>query len=230
MRDWLRQASVLDRFCAGLVEAVCAAPSGAADGGLTGETFLERLDQTGLPTVALDDRRDWWRYHHLVRDLLRRELGRHLDADGVADLHARAACWFEGEARLEDALRHLLATGDQEQAAALVLRHRDALLDDEHWHRLERWLSLLPRETIDGDPELMLLASWSCEHRGRYGDMIRGFERAAPLIEGVADPERRERLSAEVEAMEAGRDYQAKRFASAFDKARRAGERIPRDS
>lgn len=240
MREWLRNTSILERFCPGLVEAVSgprrlaederSAGEGLTSEGLTGEGFLKRLREAGLPTVALDERRRWCRYHHLVRDLLRRRLEAELEPDAIAGLHRRAAEWLEREGLLEDALCHRFAAGEPQEAAALVLRHRDALLDDEHWHRLERWISWLPQALVDGDPELVLLKAWSCEDRGRYGDFIRLFEQAEQLLEDFVDAERRDRLAAEIETMDAGRDYQAKDFASALEKSRRARQRIPRES
>ncbi|MCP3962049.1 MAG: hypothetical protein GY719_29760 [bacterium] len=227
MRDWLRRTAILDRFCAPLVEAVCADPT---EGDLNGESFLDRLEHSGLPTVTLDEGGDWHRYHHLVGDLLRHELERGLDANALADLSTRAAEWFEGAGLLEEALRHLVAAGEDQAAAALMLRHRGALLDGERWHRLDRLLSLLPRAVADDDPELLLLAAWSLEHRGRYGDFIRLAERVGQLLPAIADQDRRDRLSAEIEVMEAGRDYQAGDFESALTKSRRALERISWES
>ncbi len=230
MRSWLRQTSILDRFCAGLVEAVCVQGSRQPHDGLTGEVFLERLDLTGLPAIALDGGREWRRYHHLVGDLLRRELEREFEAAGVAELHRRAAGWLEAEGVLDQALLHLIAAGDGRQAAELVLRHRDAVLGDEHWHRLERWLMLLAHDVVDGDPELLLLRAWSAEHRGRYGAFIDLVERAERLLETVADERQRDRLSAEIETIQAGVAYQGGDFASALEKSERGRERIPRES
>ncbi len=230
MQRWLRNTSILKRFCPGLVEAVSATGPPAADEGLTGEEFARRLGEAGLPVVALDARRHWCRYHHLVGDLLRRRLEAELVPDQVTDLHARAAAWLEGKGLLEESLRHRLAAGQLLEAAALVLRHKDALLENEQWHRLDHWLALLPPAVGDADPELILLKVWSYEHRGRYQETIRLFEQAKTLVDGIVDQGRRELLCAEIDVMDAGRDYHARDFAVALEKSRRARRRIARKS
>ncbi|WP_434741186.1 LuxR C-terminal-related transcriptional regulator [Micromonospora sp. SH-82] len=61
----------------------------------------------------------WFRYHPMLADLLRAELGRVGD-DQVTDLHRRAAGWYADRARPADALRHALAAGEWERAVTLV--------------------------------------------------------------------------------------------------------------
>ena len=50
--------------------------------------------------VALDDRREWYRYHHLFAELLRHELAR-TRPGLVAELHRRASAWA-GQQSLQD--------------------------------------------------------------------------------------------------------------------------------
>jgi len=228
--EWLHKTSIVDRICAGLVDAICAPNQSLVDGKLTGRKFLERLERMGLPTMRLDGRGEWRRYHHLVRELLKRGLESDADAEGIAELHRRAAEWFEREGFFEDALSHRFAADEPREAAALVLRLRNALLRDEQWYRLERWLSWLPRELVGESLELLLLKAWSLEHRARYLDFVRLVERAESLLETVDDEQRRDRLAAEIEAMQAGIAYQEKNFPLAVERSRRACGRISEDS
>ena len=66
LRDFLLETSVLERFCGPLCEAV----TGRADAGAQ----LAEAFRSNLFLVALDDRGYWFRYHHLLRDLLRRQI------------------------------------------------------------------------------------------------------------------------------------------------------------
>ena len=63
VRRFLVETSVLDRLTAGLCDAVTA--------GTGSRAMLESLDRANLFLVPLDDRRQWYRYHHLFRDVLR---------------------------------------------------------------------------------------------------------------------------------------------------------------
>ena len=97
---FLLQTSVLDR----LTGALCDAVTGRTGGKAT----LEQLDRANLFVVPLDDRRDWYRYHHLFADVLRARL---LDErpGPVAELHRRASAWYDAHGDPSDAIRHALA-------------------------------------------------------------------------------------------------------------------------
>ena len=55
--------------------------------------MLARIERDQLFLIPLDDRRRWYRYHHLFADVLRRDL-EHTEPDLAAVLHRRAADWF----------------------------------------------------------------------------------------------------------------------------------------
>ena len=59
---FLLRTSVLDRFCAPLCDAALESDDAAL--------VLAELDRSNLFLVALDERRQWYRYHRLFRDLL----------------------------------------------------------------------------------------------------------------------------------------------------------------
>ena len=99
-------------MCGGLCDAVV---------GRTGSSrTLEQLESRNLLVVPLDRRREWYRYHHLFRELLHAELRRR-EPDLVARLHAGAAQWYEANAMPEPAIEHAMAAGDAERVARLVL-------------------------------------------------------------------------------------------------------------
>jgi LuxR family maltose regulon positive regulatory protein len=80
---------------------------------------LESLERSNALLVALDRRREWYRYHHLFRDLLQAELERR-EAPLVPELHRRAAEWCEAHGLLDSAIDHARAGGDTARAARLV--------------------------------------------------------------------------------------------------------------
>ena len=76
---FLTRTSILDRMCGGLCDAVV---------GRTGSSrTLESLESRNLLVVPLDRRREWYRYHHLFRELLHAELTRR-EPELVARLHS----------------------------------------------------------------------------------------------------------------------------------------------
>jgi len=162
--DCLCETSILDSFCASLVDAVCSRQANA-DRQIDGKDFVRVVEETGLPCVALDNDRHWYRHHHLFQDLLLRRLKTSRTPAAVATLHRRAAAWLEENGLLEEALEHVLKGGDAVEAGRLVARHGREIKDGEQWHRLLKLLARLPGDVVDRDVELMLLKAWSLDNR-----------------------------------------------------------------
>ena len=160
VRDCLLASSILDRFCAEVIDAVTGPPDADHQTGLTAADFLNGLRNSNLFTVALDDRCQWFRFHHLFQELLVGELQRLHGPDHVAALHRRASQWFDDQGLIDEAIKHALAAEDIGQAIRLIARHRHAALNADQWYVLERWLSLLPTGTIRQHAELLMAHAW----------------------------------------------------------------------
>jgi LuxR family transcriptional regulator, maltose regulon positive regulatory protein len=83
-RAFLTRTAVLERMSAPLCEAVGDLPGAA--------TILADLARSNSLLVPLDRRGEWYRYHHLFRDMLLAELERH-QPGLIAVLRSRAADW-----------------------------------------------------------------------------------------------------------------------------------------
>ena len=110
--------------------------------------------------VALDDERDWYRYHHLFADLLRGRLAQRLPGQAAA-LHLRASAWFEGCGLLEEAIAHTLAAGEMERAAELVEQSAIRMFVEETPTTLSRWIDALPENVLRARPWLCLYHAWT---------------------------------------------------------------------
>ena len=124
------------------------------------DAVLAALDRAELFVVALDERREWYRCHHLLREaLLRESLA---DAPGV--LH-RAAEWFLAEGRRVDAVRHLLAAGDGRAAADVLDTWEQWFLDRGAAAEFLRLGEALEPETVG--PGLALALAYGASTGGR---------------------------------------------------------------
>jgi LuxR family transcriptional regulator, maltose regulon positive regulatory protein len=151
IRTFLLRTSVLERLSGPLCDAVLEA-DGSAE-------LLAELERSNLFLVALDDHRQWYRYHHLFAQLLRLELASREPAL-LATLHRRAAAWHREAGNLDEAIGHASSAGDFAQAAALIAQH---WLD--YWRRgqratVARWLDRLPDQAILADPPVAYVAAW----------------------------------------------------------------------
>jgi ATP/maltotriose-dependent transcriptional regulator MalT len=148
IRTFLLETAVLERLCGPLCDAVL--------GRRDSQRLLEAVERDNLFLLPLDGERRWWRYHHLFADLLRARLS-YEDPDRVVVLHRAAADWYERHGLPDDAIWHALAAGDADAAARIV----EIYLEEQLWRRnegatLTRWLTALPRATLQRRPRLVL--------------------------------------------------------------------------
>ena len=86
--------SILDRLCGPLCDSVVDRAGSQA--------VLESLEKRNLFVIALDDDRQWSRYHHLFSELLRARLQQQRP-ELIPVLHRRAADWFERQGLVVEA-------------------------------------------------------------------------------------------------------------------------------
>ncbi|MGH9279584.1 MAG: hypothetical protein ACRD12_15975, partial [Acidimicrobiales bacterium] len=146
-RKLLLSLSVLHHFDAELAVAV----SGQHDAGRR----LRNLEARNLFLIPLDDRREQFRYHHLLRELLAQELvWRHHER--VAVFHARAARALEGSGDARTAVEHYVSAGDHENAFRLVIAPVMSLVDAGEMSVARAWLDHFPSEFVHSSPDRML--------------------------------------------------------------------------
>ena len=107
---------------------------------------LEALDRANLFLIPLDDRRRWYRYHHLFADVLRARL---LDEhpERMQALQRRASAWFAEHDQPAEAVEH---------AVVAVLRvDRDALRRKLDQHLLLRRVRL-PIIVVEHEPAVLV--------------------------------------------------------------------------
>jgi LuxR family maltose regulon positive regulatory protein len=134
---FLTRSSVLARLCGPLCDATV--------GGTGSARLLEQLERRNLLVVSLDRRREWYRYHHLFREMLTEELRRR-EPDLVPQLHTRAATWFETHGLADEAIEHAQQAGDPDLVARLVLDRMQAVWASGRIDTVLRWMTWFDRE------------------------------------------------------------------------------------
>jgi LuxR family transcriptional regulator, maltose regulon positive regulatory protein len=132
--SFLARTSVLDRMCGALCDAVLDEKGSGR--------VLDRMESRNLLVVPLDRRREWYRYHHLLRELLQSELRRR-EPELIDDLHFRAAAWFEANGMPEAAVDHAHAAGDYDRLARLVLGLQQQAWASGRVETVLRWMEWL---------------------------------------------------------------------------------------
>lgn len=154
IKTFVLHTSVLNRLCGPLCEALTGQPAGQA--------MLQRLEATNLFTVPLDDKGDWYRYHHLFAETLRRQLAQ-TAPERVGELHRRASVWYEQHDFTVEAIEHALAAQDFATVARLIeetyrLAYKGGQLTD-----VQRWLEALPDDFVRSRPQLCVIYALNIE-------------------------------------------------------------------
>ncbi|HBY94747.1 MAG TPA: hypothetical protein DEP84_12450 [Chloroflexi bacterium] len=152
VRSFLLQTSILDRLSGPLCDVV----TGQEDG----RGMLEALERGNLFVVPLDDKRQWYRYHHLFADVLQARLMKE-QPDRVYILHQRASEWYEQNDLPSDAVRHALAAEDFERAAGLVELAWPAMRRSRQEATMLGWVKALPDKLIRARPVLSVVYAWT---------------------------------------------------------------------
>ena len=170
-----------------LTEGACAAVTARQDAG----ALLRCIDAANLFTMALDEERTSFRYHHLVRQLLRAELKARNRTREQA-LQLRAAEWFEAVGDTRRAARHFFAARQADRALELL---QDRVVSDFlHDPALPPPLDLStvsPALLADAPGRLLALAAdlltWGDTARGgQYLDLLEGAASSIPPESGLA--------------------------------------------
>jgi LuxR family transcriptional regulator, maltose regulon positive regulatory protein len=208
LRSFLLRTSVLGRLSGALCDAVLQT-SGSA-------SVLEKIERENLFVVPLDMSRRWYRYHQLFGELLRTEL-RRSEPDLVADLHRRAAAWFEAAGLVDEAVRHLVAAGDIARSADLIAADWVNEFNGGGLSTVAGWLDLLPDESVLQDPRLSVARAWIALSVGQLDDAAEWIERVETGSPGDGGA-----ISGQVVVLRAVHSFKTAAVAAALEEARRA--------
>ena len=154
---FLLGTSILERMTAALCNAVLQVGN-AAD-------TLEALVRSNAFVIPLDDRREWYRYHHLFGDLLRAELERR-HPELLRLYLVRAASWCEVYGSPDEAFAYAHACGDLRQAGRIALANRDSYTQRGQSETARLWFDRCTDEELASDPQLSIAAAWACAYQG----------------------------------------------------------------
>ena len=180
---FLKQTSVLERMCGDLCDSVIESTGSAG--------VLEQLERKNHFVVPLDRKAEWYRYHHLFAELLRKELSR-TDPDAAAELNRRAMAWCIAHDLPEAAVFYGHAAGETDAVASLVDTLALPLYYDGRRETVEKWLGWFGDEELLRYPALAVYGAWFYVLTGRPADAERwlglaeGAKSTIPLSDGSA--------------------------------------------
>ncbi|HEV7847770.1 MAG TPA: LuxR C-terminal-related transcriptional regulator [Mycetocola sp.] len=141
------ELSVLDRMTSSLVAEASSTPAILK--------LLGRLQRDSQFLIPLDNHQEWFRFHHLFRDLLRVRL-RAEDPAAEARILTNAAEWHLRRGELSTAVEYLLRAGQWERATEVILAHGSSVFEQGEMVTVLRWIGELPEGFRSQNIDLIL--------------------------------------------------------------------------
>lgn len=180
VRDFLLRTSILSRLSGPLCDALLSQDKSAE--------MLAGLERANLFIVALDDQREWYRYHHLFADVLGARLLIE-QPDEAPRLHDRASRWYEQQGSLHDAIGHALAGSQLDRAARLMELATPSIRRMRQDGILLNWLQQLPDDIVRRSPVLGVFFGYSRMIAGDLDEAERRFDDVERMLGSVAPGE-----------------------------------------
>ncbi|MEM9219226.1 MAG: LuxR C-terminal-related transcriptional regulator [Cyanobacteria bacterium P01_F01_bin.150] len=149
VRHFLLQTAILERLSGSLCDALCGDFIDQSDG----QKMLETLERGNLFIMPLDNKRQWYRYHHLFADVLQAYALREWP-ERMSNLHQRASKWYEQNSLFSDAIRHALAAKDFERAVDLIEQVWPDMRNCQQEATVLGWIKALPDPLVRTRPAL----------------------------------------------------------------------------
>ncbi len=218
VRNFLQATAILEQFTAPLCDALLMQQDSQA--------ILDQVEQENLFLIPLDDDRQWYRYHHLFADLLRKSL-KQSQPDLISALHQRASDWHANNHYLAEAISHALDAGDILRVNRLVSGNALAMV--EHMRLLDvlHYFELMPEHEICSKPWLCVAYAWVKAYVDPTKGIGRIIEKAMESLRDVEDSLERQHLISQLDAIWAYVAWVKGEATTAHEFARTALENLP---
>ncbi len=150
LQDFLLHIAILERMNAPICQVLTGEPAS--------QETLEALERSNLFVIPLDEQRQWYRLHSLFRDVLLARL-QATQSELIADLHQRAARWYEAEGYVHEAITHALEAKEYLLAALVLERAAPQLWMQGEARTISTWLLLFPDTVIHTRLNFVLTAA-----------------------------------------------------------------------
>jgi LuxR family maltose regulon positive regulatory protein len=147
-RRFLLRISVVDELCADLVGLLTGEPNA--------QLILEELERESMFLVALDTRREWFRFHHLFRDLLRYRLQAE-DPPAEGQLLHQAADWHFARGQVDVGVEYLLRAKAWTAALDVIVSSGSDVFERGEMPMVISWIRGIPEGVRSGRHHVNLL-------------------------------------------------------------------------
>ncbi len=171
LQDSLIESSILNRFSLELLDEIFTSKTSEEKKKIKGDDFIQTLIKSNMFVIPLDDKHEWFRYHHLFQELLQNQLRKRMTKEQIKEIYSKASIWFEKNDFIAEAIEYAMKAGDTDWAVKIVVAHWEDTIDKDLWYTVEGWMNLLPEKVIVKSVSLLLARMWITMQRLRMEDI-----------------------------------------------------------
>jgi LuxR family transcriptional regulator, maltose regulon positive regulatory protein len=186
LRQFLLHTCITDKLTGELADSLTA--------GREGQQYLDRLERANAFVMALGVTGRWYRYHPMLRGMLRHQLASQ-EPNAVAELHRRAALWLAVHDDSVEATRHAVAASDWNLLGRLLVTRVAPRIVSGEREALAAILDRLPDDSEGGGALVSVCRAIKCIADGRFASLGAHVDRS---WQSLPDVERDVRPATEV--------------------------------
>ncbi|MBX3539365.1 MAG: AAA family ATPase [Chelatococcus sp.] len=174
IQDFLLATANLDRLSPPLCDAVAGRNDSVA--------MLRRLEEIGLFIAAVDDEGNWYRYHSLFADFLRRKLAER-DSAAEARQQRAAADWLSRNGYWTEALEQALRARDFDRLGGYLETIAEEFTYTGRLGVIARYAAHLPEAIFFRCPWTMISVAWLKIRAMRHAESRRLLDQARACLD-----------------------------------------------
>ena len=159
-RERLLKLSMLKEFNMELFAALCLTEEEQQNKESEFSAFIAKLTKSNLFLIELDDKHDWFRFHHFFTDQLFDIFQKEYDEENVRELRVKAADWFQENGFAENAIEFYLEAGELNSALEVFKDYKSELISGSRFMSLEQIFNAFPKDYRENNGILKLTETW----------------------------------------------------------------------
>ncbi len=220
IREFMHDTSILDQLSAPLCDAVIDKPGSQA--------FLDQLERANLFLIPLDEEQNWYRYHHLFSEFLRKQTN-HFPPEHITLLHQRATDWYAANHMYSQAIRHALAAGDIDRVQQSAASDAMAMVENTELSDVLKRFEELPDHHLSPDPWVTIAYAWAKAYADPSIGMNDLILQVEQLLVDMEEDSEKQHLTSHLAAIRAYLAWMKGEVESALEFVQRGLEKLPEE-
>ena len=162
----MQLSALCHQFNVELIDSVCTF---AAHDSCKADVFISKLKELNFFLIPTADEGSWYRFHHLIGDILKRQLNR-TEPEVISPLYLHISSYYAKKCLINEAIEYAIKAQNFELACNLISEHRTGFLEQGQWWVVQRWLNNIPRQFRKDNVDLLLTELLICEETWNLGD------------------------------------------------------------